>query len=220
MSLTQSTDNSITKLLPIANGLSFDIFEPNSLNCRTYSSPNSFNEVHEDLGKLAFNKNMYLNCIKTLTLTEFKAYCNLRTWESLSLFNIINPNTTYIGKLGNSDPKYLNDWLEIISDEYKPYLSSWDEGENSCTYPSNVFLEFITDRTGSIDDPANYIFSAKMKNTNRTVIFNEASTTIDMNFSFIVNYIDSYKTSLVKNLRDNPSIFPSLPIDIVNPFSN
>jgi len=162
-----------------------------------------------------------------MNLFQFRNFCFNKQWKLFSIYNIINVNKTLIGILGNSDPQYIYDWTKIIADEFFPDIGAWDEETFSCVFPSKIELQILFDRASSPEFPVNYILGSQIKSFNSTIFFPRdefggvsETMTIDVGISFSLTFVDGNKPNIFSSLRPNPSIFPNLPMDIVNPFSS
>lgn len=124
----------------------------------------------------------------------------------------------HFGALANASPLYEKDWIKVIRDEYI-INSSWNETNRSCVFPNFVELILLTDYASSKDSPQNYILGANVKTYN-TTIMDKLTEQNDVQFKFSVNYLNINHQNIFDSVRNNPSIFPSLPNDIANPFSS
>lgn len=214
--LSTSGSNKVTNFDILSNGLNIKINNKNDDLCSDFSSLKS--RVYEkNQVELKFNVNMFLKCKKSFNSTEFETFCKDNQISKLSLFNIINDDL-HFGTLANASPLYEKDWIKIIRDEYI-INSSWNETNRSCVFPNFVELILLTDYASSKDSPQNYILGANVKTYN-TTIMDKLTEQNDVQFKFSVNYLNINHQNIFDSVRNNPSIFPSLPNDIANPFSS
>ena len=165
---------------------------------------------------IKFGKNLNLECsIAVIDAVDYQNYCQNKTWTNLEMFNLDEMIKGYIGILGNSDPQYSNDWVKIINDNYDETTSEWDNVTNSCTFPNEIILTVLFGKASSEEDPQYYIISGKGETVKNKIPFSNNIT-----FYFRIVFISSELNKIYLPNRVRPSIFPTLPLDIANPFTN
>ena len=79
----------------------------------------------------------------------------------------MNQTLSYIGKFGNSNPHFVNDWIEVLNDEI---VSIGDEGAifkddtGECqTMANSLFVNVYYQKIGRVEDHQNEIVNVTMK---------------------------------------------------------
>jgi len=62
---------------------------------------------------LTFEDSMVYGCTLELTKLELKTFCENKLWLNLAIFQNFYNGLSKVGKYGNSNPHYPNDWADI-----------------------------------------------------------------------------------------------------------
>ena len=86
---------------------------------------------------LTFEESMSTGCHIDLTLAELNDFCRSNNDYNMVLFqNLYNLN--YIGKYGNSNPYYKEDWVEVTKKAFTASTNPGLGGASSCSIYQNA----------------------------------------------------------------------------------
>lgn len=63
--------------------------------------------------QLTFEDSFMYGCHLDLDYEELRKFCAERQFEELVLFQYLNKALSHFGRFGNSDPRFVRDWVEI-----------------------------------------------------------------------------------------------------------
>lgn len=185
----------------------------------TCSSIKSGNTIQSSLDTpILFGVNSVYSCNQNFNLQQFQDFCNNKDWKNLVIYNFVK-NIQYIGIFGSSDNTYLQDWTQVIMDyDLTKNYTSWTSSNSSCTFPNNIYLDVLISKAGAVNNPQNYVVSAKLSASKESVKFysNDVNDILNLKTNFIVNFIPLESNSLSQS-RNAPNFVPGLPLDIATP---
>lgn len=165
---------------------------------------------------ILYGVNSVYSCVNSMNLDSYRAFCQNKSWKNFVLFNFVQ-KLQYVGIFGSADYQHLLDWTEVLTD-FNLDNSTWTEDTKSCYLPEAAFLDVLTSEAGAINNPQNYVLSARVSTKYESVAFLSLVDTdvLPFTFRFIVNYIPLTENQLTAT-RNTPSIIPLLPSDIAAP---
>lgn len=95
---------------------------------------------------------------------DFIQFCSSKGWKNFILFNIAR-DIQYIGTFGNANYTYLQDWIKVQNDIDLDHFSL-NQTTTSCYFPSNIKLDIVYAKAGSIENPQNYVVAARLSSNN------------------------------------------------------
>ena len=98
--------------------------------------------------------------------------------------------------------------------------STWTESNSNCNFPSTIYLDILTSKAGAVNNPQEYIVSARLSTKNEDIRFmsNDEKDLLNVKLRFITNFVPLTEDRLTAT-RNAPNIIPGLPNDIAYPFT-
>lgn len=97
-------------------------------------------------------------------------------------------------------------------------MSTWNSQTKTCNFPHTIFLDILTSKAGAVNNPQNYIVSARLSAYSENIKFlsNNENDLLPFTLKFITNYVPLTEDQLTAT-RNAPNIIPGLPTDIATP---
>ncbi len=111
-----------------------------------------------------FKSNAIYSCSMNYNPDEFNQFCSSQGWKNFILFKMVS-DIQYIGIFGNANYTYLQDWLRVQNDIDLDNFSL-NSTTTSCYFPSNIKLDIVYAKAGSIENPQNYVVAASLSSNN------------------------------------------------------
>lgn len=111
-----------------------------------------------------FKSNAIYSCSMNYNPDEFNQFCSSQGWKNFILFKMVS-DIQYIGIFGNANYTYLQDWLRVQNDIDLDNFSL-NSTTTSCYFPSNIKLDIVYAKAGSIENPQNYVVAARLSSNN------------------------------------------------------
>ena len=100
---------------------------------------------------------MIYGCTLELDLSQLQDFCSNYKWRNLMIFQNLF-QLTYVGKSGNSNPDWKNDWIDIEIDEEKdkkfhnidPQL---DRRARFCSFPATRVVDVFYQKIEEKENP-------------------------------------------------------------------
>ena len=106
---------------------------------------------------LTFEDSMIYGCTLEFDLSQLQDFCSNYKWKNLMIFQNLF-QLTNVGKSGNSNPNWENDWIDIEIDEEKdkkfhnvdPQL---DRRARFCSFPSTRVVDIFYQKIEEKENP-------------------------------------------------------------------
>lgn len=103
-----------TKEYMMENKSGFYLSGADNLGECTVSPTTGENENYNDDPQLDFTDSTLFGCHKDFTYKQLEEFCERNDWKDFEIYkNIDKLANMYIGKFGNSDPSYIQDWVKF-----------------------------------------------------------------------------------------------------------
>ena len=138
-----STDDRTTKTL--------DFVMENSSDLKYFDEPN-----------VTFEDSIITGCHLDLNFDELIDFCTNQKYSNLMIFQNLY-NLKKIGKYGNSDPHFVDDWITVSQNKKVNLNPTIDEGDGSCSFPSKGQISIFYQKIGRVDNPQFVIVKANLE---------------------------------------------------------
>lgn len=123
---------------------------------------NSQDLKYFDEPQLTFEDSIISGCHLDLNFAELIDFCTNKKYANLMIFQNLF-NLKKIGKYGNSNPHFVDDWINVSKNNKINLNPTIDEGDGSCSFPSKGQISIFYQKIGRVDNPQFTIIKANLE---------------------------------------------------------
>lgn len=112
---------------------------------------------------MTFGDNVSWGCSESLSLSDLRLFCVNQLWKEKMIYEVLT-NLTYVGRFGNPNRHFINDWVEVNDDfDLDSYQSTWDSDFNRCLVPAVIDIDIMYANFGLVNNTQSAILKVSRR---------------------------------------------------------